>query len=245
MAPKTRRILLITAGIAVPLLLLAGGGAWYTYRKATALPDWYRNPAQAGAAGAGHPPPGTAQPPPSGPHAGPAHPPAPGHDPHSQGQGAASTNRFLDAWQMHELVAPTIAATLGAPGAAAAVKATRATIDNGRLDLGVVIDVGAIPVEQLDPRRRAALEKALDVFPGFEDQEVFLGVRGQVAIDDGYVRLGEGTRVSIGGLELSPRELAGMMGQDQVVVWLRVRYQNRDVRSVRFEGNRAALDLAP
>ena len=145
---------------------------------------------------------------------------------------------------LFETTAPTIAATLGAPDASGIVKATRASIQDGVLDLGVVVDVGAIPVDQLQSAQRQAVEQALNAFPAFKDKEVFLGVEGPVSIDEGYVQLGEGTRVKVGDLELDPQELAGMLGQEDITVWLQVRYQDRDVRRVTFDGDQARIDFA-
>ena len=245
MTPRRRRILLSAALALLLLLLLGGAFAWHTWNKATALPDWYDASAQAQGGGGPRPqganPPLNPQPP---PRQGPPHPHQPGDGSHVQPRPQGPMSQTLDAQRMQELVAPTIAATLGAPDASGIVKATRASIQDGVLDLGVVVDVGAIPVDQLQSAQRQAVEQALNAFPAFKDKEVFLGVEGPVSIDEGYVQLGEGTRVKVGDLELDPQELAGMLGQEDITVWLQVRYQDRDVRRVTFDGDQARIDFA-
>ena len=91
-------------------------------------------------------------------------------------------------------------------------KGFKTTIDDGKLESGIVINLADVPTENLDEQRQAILHQAIQTFPGLDDQDVYLGIEGQPRVEDGQLQWDQNTHIKVGGLSLSLGETAHQLG---------------------------------
>ena len=168
------------------LLALALGVIAYLWVQVTALPEWYT------AEGAA--PPATD----------PAAPAAPA------GTWAASPDgRRAEARDFHT------GSKKIKPAMRRAIKASRATYEDGKLEAGMVADLRELPEGGLSDQDATFLERAKVAFPGLADREVYIGIEGEPVIDGGVMKVGPKTRLRIGNLTYSLADAAAKLGLNQ------------------------------
>ena len=167
------------------LLALALGVIAYLWVQVTALPEWY-----------------TAEGAP--PVAGPADAPAPAGTwaPSADGRRAEARDFHAGSKKM-------------GPAMRRAIKASRATYEDGKLEAGMVADLRQLPAEGLSSQDASFLERAKVAFPGLADREVYIGIEGEPVIDGGVMKVGPKTRLRIGNLTYSLADAAAKLGLNQ------------------------------
>ncbi|MEZ4382140.1 MAG: hypothetical protein R3A79_12390 [Nannocystaceae bacterium] len=101
------------------------------------------------------------------------------------------------------------------PALRKAIKGSRATVKDGKVEAGLVANVGDVPEQELSANDRTFLKKATDAFPSLKERDVYIGVEGDTVIKDGKVQLGDNSKVRIGNLTYSLPDAAARLGMDE------------------------------
>lgn len=78
------------------------------------------------------------------------------------------------------------------------VKASRAILEDGELEAGVVLDLSALPKDKLSERDRELYRKAIEAFPSLTKRDVYVGIEDTPVEQDGVLQLGPSPKVRIG-----------------------------------------------
>lgn len=174
------------------LLLIAGGVIFYLYSQATALPDWYAEEVATGPATAAPEPPeaadGSLQ-----------------WTPTKTAAGEPSKRKELR--NFHRKAAKKN------PEVAKVIKSSRASFDDGVLEMGVVADLRNLPKDQLRGDQAEFFQKVHNTFPSATDREVYIGVEdpGPV-LAGGNIQLGPDAKLRVGNLSYDIDSAATKLG---------------------------------
>jgi len=255
-----RKKLAIAGAVVLALLLVAAGTLAYLWNQATALPDWYTadTPSEFGgpAEDLSDVPPGPSQwiafdaqgnrlpdpePDPasgcftwdSAPEAAPADP-------------AAPPRRYYDYADPTPAPAPRVRPPRTGPKPeryemrgfhrharkpSPAVRASRAVYEDGKLEIGIILDLQQLPVDRLKPRDRARYERAVANFPGIMERDIWVGVEDEPLRVGGYLALSPEAEVRVGKLTYSVDGAAQRLGMTPMELRLEV---NRELRRLGF-----------
>jgi hypothetical protein len=173
------------------LALIAGGVVFYLFWQATSLPDWY---AEELAAPADEP-----AEPPQTPDGMLAWSDAPAAD------GGAKKKKVLRNFHRR--------AARKDPTVAKVVKASRASYEDGVLELGVVADLRDLPKDRLSGDQAAFFEKVRASFPSATDREIYLGVEdASPSLHNDQIVLGPDARLKVGNLSYDIDDAAARLG---------------------------------
>jgi hypothetical protein len=174
------------------LLLIAGGVIFYLYSQATALPDWYAEEVAAGPATAA----------PEAPEA-------------ADGslQWAPARTTTGEPSKRKELRNFHRKAAKKNPEVAKVIKSSRASFENGVLEMGVIADLRNLPKDQLRGDQAEFFQKVHNSFPSATDREVYIGVEdpGPV-LAGGNIQLGPDAKLRVGNLSYDIDSAATKLG---------------------------------
>ncbi len=237
----------------VVLLLLVGvglGGAWF-WRQVTYLPDWYTQPSSQ-----------EIEPVLSGTDVDQPEErqaikqelarrvvPVPRESVTSENRTAnpvrpPSTHSVaLDAKTFNEFVVSSIPQTPQSEVIFPAIKAVNTEINQGQVQVGVVVNTAELPLEQLPEVSRLQLERTLQNFPFLKGQEVYLGVMGQPRLEAGQVILGKEATIQIAGLKMTVAEFSKQTGIPSEVLEQRINLQlgQLNIQDINFTDETAVL----
>lgn len=201
-----RRKLLLTLGLGVGavVLVVAGWLGWVVY-AATRLPEWYDPDAQIASDDLEVAPSGWVVVPDEAADA--HHEAAPGG-----GRGDTKSAKRRQLRNFHLRTAAGNQATRDA------IRASRATYEDGQLDAGVVINVSKIDRSKLKKGDREFYQRVLEAFPRLRGRDVYIGIEDQPTSAGGYLQLGPETRVRVGELDYSLRRVARKLGLSEAKV---------------------------
>jgi hypothetical protein len=173
------------------LLLIAGGLFFYLYWQATALPDWYAEEV----AGAG----------------------APAAEPAENPDGSLvwvdAPAKSGEATKRKELRNFHRKAAKKNPEVAKVIKSSRATFENGVLELGVVADLRNLPQDKLRGDQAEFFAKVRATFPSATDREVYIGVEDpSPQLAGGQIQLGPSAKLRVGKLSYDLDSAATKLG---------------------------------
>lgn len=231
-AQVVKKLLLVIA-----ILVLVGAGiAFYLWRQATALPDWYtqadgetdgleleESDTQGEVRWVSVPPDDGALEEPLPPPSGPAAADAPSSKPtgvrsaHKRGR---SDKHVLRGFHRR-----------GNGKSKGAVRASRAVLDGNELEAGVVLDLSKVPRDKLVERDERLYERAVANFPGITKRDVYVGIEDEPVTQDGVLQLGPDPKVRIGNLRYSLDEAAKRLGMSPAD--LRAEF-NRELKRLGF-----------
>ena len=112
-----------------------------------------------------------------------------------------------------------------------AVKASRAIYEEGRLEIGVILDLSRLPKDKLKKRDRARYERAIANFPGITQRDVWVGVEDAPISVGGYLQLSPEAEIRVGKLTYSLASAAKRMGMSQMEMRMEL---NRELRRLGF-----------
>jgi len=112
-----------------------------------------------------------------------------------------------------------------------AIKASRATYEDGVLEIGVILDLSRLPQDKLKPRDRERYRRAVENFPGITHRDVWVGVEDQPISVGGYLQLSSEAEVRVGKLTYSLASAAKRMGMSSMELRLEL---NRSLRRLGF-----------
>lgn len=166
------------------LLLVAVGVVVYLWTQVTALPEWYSELA-----------------------AGDAPAPVEAADGRLQWAPAAGEAGRKELRNFHRKAAKK------SPEVAAVIKASRATIEDGKLEAGVVADLSKLPAEKMNDSQQSLYQRARQSFPALTERDVYIGVEDPSPVfKDGRLEIGPSARVKIGNLTYSLDSAAERLG---------------------------------
>ncbi|MEM7151770.1 MAG: hypothetical protein AAF799_02965 [Myxococcota bacterium] len=119
----------------------------------------------------------------------------------------------------------------GRPRSSPAIKASRASYESRRLEIGVILDLSRLPRDKLKKRDRIRYQRAVDNFPGITDRDVWVGVEDEPISVGGYLQLSPEAEVRIGSLTYSLASAAERMGMSSMELRLEL---NRELRRLGF-----------
>lgn len=174
------------------LLLIAGGVIFYLYSQATALPDWYAEEVAAGPAAAAPEPPEAAD---------------------GSLQWVETKTAAGEPTKRKELRNFHRKAAKKNPEVAKVIKSSRASFDNGVLEMGVVADLRNIPKDQLRGDQAEFFQKVHNTFPSATDREVYIGVEDPAPVlVGGHIQLGPDAKLRVGNLSYDIDSAATKLG---------------------------------
>lgn len=186
---------------AVGLVVLAGV-AFYLWRQATALPDWYEeervDELRAEEPPAGAPPRWVAIPVEE-------EEPSPQTPDEEEPPPGVKAKRYV-LRNFHRR---------GGADQPTAIEASRATYDGKRLEAGVVLDLSRVPKDKLTPRDKALYERAVEQFPGLTRRNVYVGLEDRPVREGEALRLGEFPKVRVGNLRYDLDDAARRLGMTE------------------------------
>lgn len=167
------------------LLLIAAGVVFYLWRQVTALPGWYTEELAAP----------------------PAEEAAPVQPDGKLAWKDTGTGKRKELRNFHRRAAkqdPTVAKV---------IKASRASFEDGTLEMGVVADLRNLPRDKLSDSQRELFEKVRDSFPSATDREIYIGVEDPApALKDGHIELGPTAKLKVGDLTYDLDAAAARLG---------------------------------
>ena len=168
------------------LLLLAAGVLFYLWRQVTALPSWYTEDFAAA------------------PEPSAATPDAPLVWKDAPGAPAGKRKELRNFHRRAAKQDPTVAKV---------IKASRASFEDGKLEMGVVADLRNLPGDKLNASQRELFQKVHDNFPSATDREIYIGVEDpSPALKDGKIELGPHARLRVGDLSYDLDAAAAKLG---------------------------------
>ncbi len=173
------------------LVLIAVGVAYYIYAQATSLPDWYAEEVAAGPAAV-------------------AAEPVEAPDGKLQW---TDTTKAGEPGKRKELRNFHRRAAKKNPEVAKVIKSSRASFENGVLEMGVIADLRNLPKDQLRGDQAEFFQKVHDTFPSATDREVYIGVEdpGPV-LTGGHITLGPDAKLRVGKISYDIDSAATRLG---------------------------------
>jgi len=124
-----------------------------------------------------------------------------------------------------------------------------ATVQNGRLETGTVVNLSDLPLEELDERDRDRVERILSLVPGASGRDLFVGLETSPQVKDGRLELDGNTAVRLGQLRLPLNVVAQQFGisVDDLESELTEALQREGIalEQIRIEGDRIHIQSQP
>lgn len=99
------------------------------------------------------------------------------------------------------------------PVVARVIKASRASFEDGTLEMGVVADLRNLPHDKLNAAQRELFQNVRDKFPSATDREVYIGVEDSAPVlRDGKIELGPAAMLKVGDLTYDLDAAAARLG---------------------------------
>jgi hypothetical protein len=99
------------------------------------------------------------------------------------------------------------------PTVAKVIKASRASFEDGTLEMGVVADLRNLPHDKLNDSQRELFQKVHDNFPSATDREIYIGVEDPAPVlNDGKIELGPTAKLKVGDLTYDLDAAAARLG---------------------------------
>lgn len=162
-----------------------------------------------------------------------------------QGQGATIGEVQLDSNEVNTLIVSSIAKTTDKSRLAQALLGTNTQIESGKIRAGAVIDLKAIPKDELRAKEQGAITQLLKTVPSLEDRPLYIEIEGKPTVRNGQVSLDNTTRVKLGNLSFTQAELSQRLGisQDRLTLEISKEFKNLpvDVKGVEIVGDRLVV----
>jgi hypothetical protein len=97
-------------------------------------------------------------------------------------------------------------------------KDVRAVVDDGRVEVGLVVNLGEVSREELSTEERQAVEKISGYLPFLKDSDLYIGVNGVPTARGGKVTVNRDVKVKLAFLILPVDELGESLGFDAEVL---------------------------
>ena len=200
-----RKILLVIA----LLVAAAGGGAAFLWHQGTALPEWYEEELEAGIMPDVE---GDAHADPNAPLTWSVIPDATKGAPKKASDSSATAKRKRGKREMRNF---HLRSGASSKAARKAFRASRATMEDGQLEAGVVINVGKADRKELNRKEREFFDRLKKAFPPLANRDVYVALEDEPVVGpDGFLQLGPNPKIRVGDLSYSLNALAKKLGMN-------------------------------
>lgn len=125
--------------------------------------------------------------------------------------GPVQTITFSEA-EVNQVVLGAIAQTPEVEGLLQATKGVSTSLENNRIESGLVVNLSEIPPGALPAQGQQALMQLTERFPVLADREVYVGIAGSPRIEAGQLLLDDNAVVRIGRFQLPLAEVVQLLG---------------------------------
>ncbi len=129
--------------------------------------------------------------------------------PHTQ-----ASDVVISESELSQMVTDAIASQAATAPILDAAQDIRTSLEDGRIESGVVMNLSKLPVESLPAEGQQAVEQFTQTFPFLANRDVYLGIEGSPTIVDGGFSLDD-THIKIGQLKLPVSNVASQLGISQ------------------------------
>ena len=129
----------------------------------------------------------------------------------------------LSNQEFNELLVTKIAKYQEQSKLISATSGIQTTIKDGVLESGTLVNLANLPRNQLSPSETKAVDKVLEILPGLENKEIYLGLTGKPKIENGQLLLDDNTQVKLGNLSFSISEISQRLGIPQETLQQKLR----------------------
>lgn len=175
------------AGLAIAAAVV-GGGLGYTAMKTASLPDWYDRES---------PDPVVVEPISTTPEAPPLN--------------LQPGDIAISSGELNQIVNDAIASEPYAAPLLDIAKGINTSIEKGRIESGMVMNLSEVPLEDLPVEGQQAVEQLAQKFPLLANRDVYIGLEGRPEIVDGALSLDD-THLKIGQMKLPVGAIASQLG---------------------------------
>ncbi|MEL6489304.1 MAG: hypothetical protein AAFQ95_05010 [Cyanobacteria bacterium J06621_3] len=117
--------------------------------------------------------------------------------------------------ELNQLVTDAIAAQPRTAPILDIAKDINTTLDDGRIESSMVVNINELPLEELPPEAQAAVDQMTTTFPFLANRDVYLGIEGSPTVtDEGNISLTD-AHIKFGQLKLPVSNVAGQIGISQ------------------------------
>lgn len=116
-----------------------------------------------------------------------------------------------------------------------AVRASKAVLENGRLEAGVVLDLSRIKDAKMSDTDRGLYEGALEAFPPLRKKNVYVGVETRPVRKDGVLQLGSRAKLRVGNVRYDLGSAASKLGMSEAGLRKAL---NKNLRKLGFKAPR-------
>lgn len=113
-----------------------------------------------------------------------------------------------------------------------AVRASKAVLEGGRLEAGVVLDLSRIEDAKMSDSDRGLYEGALEAFPPLREKNVYVGVETRPVRKDGVLQLGQRAKLRVGNVRYDLGSAARKLGMSEAGLRKAL---NRNLRTLGFK----------
>ena len=184
---------MMLVGLAIAAAAI-GGGVGYTAMQTTSLPDWYSQ-AQSNQTAEGL----------NSSDAVVVEP-----------INAAPGDTVISSGELNQMVTDAIASEPYAPLLEVA-KGVNTSIEKGRIESGLVMNLSELPLESLPTEGQQAVEQLTEKFPLLANRDVYIGLEGRPEVVDGALSLDD-THLKIGQMKLPIGSIASQLGVSQAEI---------------------------
>jgi hypothetical protein len=181
---------MLFVGLAIAAAAI-GGGVGYTAMQTASLPDWY---SQAGSRQAIESSDAAVVEPVS----------------------AEPGDVVISSGELNQMVTDAIASQPYAPLLDVA-KGVNTSIEKGRIESGLVMNLSEIPLESLPAEGQQAIAQLTQKFPLLANRDVYIGLEGRPEIVDGALSLDD-THLKVGQMKLPIGNIASQLGLSQAEI---------------------------
>jgi hypothetical protein len=182
------------------LIVLAaaiGGGFAYLWNRSLALPPWYRTAAA------------------TLPDASVPLADLVASKLAEDNDGDGQTEVSFSETDLNQVVTAAIAQEPRTAPLIAVAKGINTTIEDNRIESGVVMNLSDVPLNSLPPRGQQALTQLTQSLPILADRDIYIGIEGTPQLDAGRLSLGPDSVIKIGQFTLPLTEVASRLGLSQ------------------------------
>jgi hypothetical protein len=122
------------------------------------------------------------------------------------------TTITLDQQEINDVVTATIDQVSQKANIPQAIRGVNTELENGKLKAGAVIDFSKVQSGELSGQQQQVLAETIKRVPGLGDREVYVGIESTPQIRNGQVQLDPDTKVRIGAISLSLKDMANYVG---------------------------------
>ncbi|MGC1308367.1 MAG: hypothetical protein WA885_14170 [Phormidesmis sp.] len=177
-----------------------GGGLGYAAMKTSALPDWYSKGSEQTV----------------------VTPVFEGDTEYAEGAPSraispANGDVAISAGELNQMVTDAIASQPYSAPILQVAKGVNTSIEKGRIESGMVMNLSELPLESLPAEGQQAVEQLTSTFPFLANRDVYLGIEGSPTVVDGQLSFDD-THIKVGQLRLPVANVASQLGLSQATL---------------------------